>query len=130
MKFLLQPVRRADHAGRRHRLYVVTANSKVFAAGTFDFRAIADAVATGKPHGAARHRQRAVRRFHVRVRGQGPLWPFHRWLPGAAVEATPATAVPDDGGVDKVGTFGMLRYCLPLFPDAATYFRPSSSRWP
>ena len=32
--------------------------------------------------------------------------------------------------MDKVGTFGMLRYCLPLFPDAATYFRPSSSRWP
>ena len=26
--------------------------------------------------------------------------------------------------MDKVGTFGMLRYCLPLFPDAATYFRP------
>ena len=27
--------------------------------------------------------------------------------------------------MDKVGTFGMLRYCLPLFPDAATFFRPA-----
>ena len=56
---------------------------------------------------------------------KAPLWPFHRWLPDAAVESTPATAVLIMAVMDKVGTFGMLRYCLQLFPDASTYFRPS-----
>ena len=55
---------------------------------------------------------------------KAPLWPFHRWLPDAAVESTPASAVLMMAVVDKVGTFGMLRYCLQLFPDASTYFRP------
>ncbi|MCV7156525.1 NADH-quinone oxidoreductase subunit M [Mycolicibacterium brisbanense] len=55
---------------------------------------------------------------------KAPLWPFHTWLPGVATAAKPATAVLMMAIVDKVGTFGMLRYCLPLFPDAATYFRP------
>jgi NADH-quinone oxidoreductase subunit M len=55
---------------------------------------------------------------------KAPLWPFHRWLPDAAVEATPATAVLMMAVVDKVGTFGMLRYCLQLFPDAAKTFQP------
>ena len=55
---------------------------------------------------------------------KAPLWPFHRWLPDAAVESTPATAVLMMAVVDKVGTFGMLRYCLQLFPDASMTFRP------
>jgi NADH-quinone oxidoreductase subunit M len=55
---------------------------------------------------------------------KAPLWPFHRWLPDAAVESTPATAVLMMAVVDKVGTFGMLRYCLQLFPDASVTFRP------
>ena len=55
---------------------------------------------------------------------KAPLWPFHRWLPDAAVEATPASAVLMMAIMDKVGTFGMLRYCLQLFPDSSTYFRP------
>ncbi|MGH3561188.1 MAG: NADH-quinone oxidoreductase subunit M, partial [Mycobacterium sp.] len=45
--------------------------------------------------------------------------------PDAAVEATPASAVLMMAVMDKVGTFGMLRYCLQLFPDASTYFRPA-----
>uniref|UniRef100_UPI003B3BD310 NADH-quinone oxidoreductase subunit M n=1 Tax=Mycolicibacter arupensis TaxID=342002 RepID=UPI003B3BD310 len=56
---------------------------------------------------------------------KAPLWPLHRWLPDAAVESTPATAVLMMAVMDKVGTFGMLRYCLQLFPDASTYFRPA-----
>ncbi|WP_046320485.1 NADH-quinone oxidoreductase subunit M [Mycobacterium sp. UM_Kg1] len=56
---------------------------------------------------------------------KAPLWPLHRWLPDAAVESTPATAVLMMAVMDKVGTFGMLRYCLQLFPDASTYFRPT-----
>ncbi|PRC53363.1 NADH-quinone oxidoreductase subunit M, partial [Mycobacterium sp. ITM-2017-0098] len=55
---------------------------------------------------------------------KAPLWPFHRWLPDAAVEATPASAVLMMAIMDKVGTFGMIRYCLPLFPDSAQFFSP------
>ena len=55
---------------------------------------------------------------------KAPLWPFHTWLPGAAVESTPATAVLMMAVVDKVGTFGMLRYCLQLFPEPSKTFAP------
>ncbi len=55
---------------------------------------------------------------------KAPLWPLHTWLPGAAVESTPATAVLMMAVMDKVGTFGMLRYCLEMFPDAARWFAP------
>ena len=55
---------------------------------------------------------------------KAPLWPFHTWLPGAAVAATPASAVLMMAVVDKVGTFAMLRYSLPLFPDAAQTAAP------
>ncbi len=49
---------------------------------------------------------------------KAPLWPLHGWLPDAAVRTTPVAAVLMMAVVDKVGTFGMLRYCLQLFPDA------------
>jgi NADH-quinone oxidoreductase subunit M len=55
---------------------------------------------------------------------KAPLWPLHRWLPDAAVEATPASAVLMMAIMDKVGTFGMIRYCLTLFPDSAKFFSP------
>ncbi|MCV7347806.1 NADH-quinone oxidoreductase subunit M [Mycolicibacterium rhodesiae] len=105
-------------------LYVVTSASKVFEAGTFDFRAIADAVATGKFTMSPGIANALFAGFMFAFAVKAPLWPFHRWLPDAAVQATPASAVLMMAVMDKVGTFGMLRYCLPLFPDSATYFRP------
>jgi len=105
-------------------LYVVTSASKAFDAGTFDFRAITDAVATGKFVLQPGIANVLFLGFMFAFAVKAPLWPFHRWLPGAAVEATPASAVLMMAVMDKVGTFGMLRYCLPLFPDSATYFRP------
>ncbi len=105
-------------------LYVVTSASKAFDAGTFDFQAIAEAVSTGKfvlQPGVA---NALFLGFMFAFAVKAPLWPFHRWLPGAAVEATPASAVLMMAVMDKVGTFGMLRYCLPLFPDSAILFRP------
>jgi len=105
-------------------LYVVTANSKAFDGGTFDFRGIADAVADGRfvIQPAVAHAIFLGFLFAFAVKA--PLWPLHRWLPDAAVQATPASAVLMMAVMDKVGTFGMLRYCLPLFPDSATLFRP------
>ena len=45
--------------------------------------------------------------------------PFHTWLPDAGAEAPTGGAVLLVGVLDKVGTFGFLRYCIPLFPDAS-----------
>ncbi|HEV7173060.1 NADH-quinone oxidoreductase subunit M, partial [Pedococcus sp.] len=55
---------------------------------------------------------------------KAPMWPVHTWLPDAATEARPATAVLLVGVLDKVGTFGFLRYCLGLFPHASHWFTP------
>ncbi len=53
---------------------------------------------------------------------KAPLWPFHTWLPDAAASAQPGDAVLMVGVMDKIGTFGMIRYCLGLFPGASHYF--------
>ncbi|CAN5839192.1 NADH-quinone oxidoreductase subunit M [soil metagenome] len=105
-------------------LYVVTANSGAFASGTFDFRAIVDAVSGGRLRVNPAIMNALFLGFLFAFAVKAPLWPFHTWLPGAAVESTPVTAVLMMAVVDKVGTFGMLRYCLQLFPDASTLFRP------
>jgi NADH-quinone oxidoreductase subunit M len=105
-------------------LYVVTAGSDAFEGGTFDFRAIAAAVANGQLGVDPTVLNALFLGFMFAFAVKAPLWPFHRWLPDAAVEATPATAVLMMAVVDKVGTFGMLRYCLQLFPDASMTFRP------
>jgi NADH-quinone oxidoreductase subunit M len=62
--------------------------------------------------------------FFIAFAIKAPLWPFHTWLPDAATAAQPGAAVLLVGVLDKVGTFGMLRYCLDLFPAAAHYFTP------
>ncbi len=105
-------------------LYVATATSDAFVGGTFDVRAIGDAVSSGQltiPPAAA-HALFGGFLFAFAIKA--PLWPLHRWLPDAAVHATPATAVLMMAVMDKVGTFGMLRYCLPLFPNSAIQFGP------
>lgn len=105
-------------------LYVVTASSDAFAAGTFDFREIVTAVSSGEFAVNPAVMNLLFLGFMFAFAVKAPLWPFHRWLPDAAVEATPASAVLMMAVMDKVGTFGMLRYCLQLFPDASTYFQP------
>ncbi len=58
--------------------------------------------------------------FAVKV----PLFPFHTWLPDAHVEAPTAGSVILAGVLLKMGTYGFLRFCLPLFPDASLSFGP------
>ncbi len=62
--------------------------------------------------------------FFVAFAIKAPLWPFHTWLPDAAAAAQPGDAVLMIGVMDKLGTFGMIRYCLLLFPAASHYFTP------
>ncbi len=53
-----------------------------------------------------------------------PLFPFHTWLPDAHVEAPTSGSVILAGVLLKMGTYGMLRFCAPLFPEAFAYFAP------
>jgi NADH-quinone oxidoreductase subunit M len=62
--------------------------------------------------------------FFIAFAIKAPLWPFHTWLPDAADSATTGTSVLLLGVLDKVGTFGMIRYCLTLFPHATRTFTP------
>jgi NADH-quinone oxidoreductase subunit M len=62
--------------------------------------------------------------FFIAFAIKAPLWPLHTWLPDAAKSATPGTSVLLLGVLDKVGTFGMIRYCLTLFPNASKTFTP------
>ena len=62
--------------------------------------------------------------FFVAFAVKAPMWPVHTWLPDAATEARPATAVLLVGILDKVGTYGMIRFCLQLFPEASRWATP------
>jgi NADH-quinone oxidoreductase subunit M len=53
-----------------------------------------------------------------------PVFPFHTWLPDAHVEAPTAGSVILAGVLLKMGTYGFVRFALPLFPDAAVQFAP------
>ena len=63
--------------------------------------------------------------FFVAFAIKVPLFPFHTWLPDAHVEAPTAGSVILAGILLKMGTYGMIRFCLPLFPDAAHRFAPA-----
>ena len=54
-----------------------------------------------------------------------PLFPFHTWLPDAHVEAPTAGSVILAGVMLKMGTYGLVRFAFPLFPEAAAYFAPA-----
>jgi NADH-quinone oxidoreductase subunit M len=60
--------------------------------------------------------------FFVAFAIKVPLFPFHTWLPDAHVEAPTAGSVMLAGVLLKMGTYGMIRFCLPLFPDASRRF--------
>ncbi|MEU9834247.1 NADH-quinone oxidoreductase subunit M [Streptosporangium sp. NPDC048047] len=62
--------------------------------------------------------------FFIAFAVKAPLWPFHTWLPDAAAQAPAGAAVLLVGVLDKVGTYGMLRFCLELFPEASKFFTP------
>ncbi len=53
-----------------------------------------------------------------------PIFPLHTWLPDAHVEAPTAGSVILAGVLLKMGTYGLIRFCLPLFPAATYEFMP------
>ena len=62
--------------------------------------------------------------FFVAFAIKAPFFPFHTWLPDAGGAAPAGAAALLVGVLDKVGTFGILRYCLPLFPEASRWVAP------
>ncbi len=53
-----------------------------------------------------------------------PMFPFHTWLPAAHTEAPTAGSVLLASILLKMGTYGFLRFCLPIVPQASIYFAP------
>ena len=62
--------------------------------------------------------------FFVAFAVKVPLFPLHTWLPDAHVEAPTAGSVMLAGVLLKMGTYGMIRFCLPLFPEASRRAAP------
>jgi len=62
--------------------------------------------------------------FFIAFAVKAPMWPLHTWLPDAASEATPGTSVLLVSVLDKIGTFGMMRFCLGIFPEASQWATP------
>ena len=63
--------------------------------------------------------------FFVAFAIKAPMWPVHTWLPDAAAQSPSGVAVLLVGVLDKVGTFGMITLCLPLFPEASRWAAPA-----
>lgn len=55
---------------------------------------------------------------------KAPVWPLHTWLPDAYVEAPTPVTILLAGVLSKMGIYGLIRFCLPLFPDAVEVARP------
>ncbi len=91
--------------------------------GTFDLVRIIGAM-TSRPLLSPSAERWLFLAFFVAFAIKVPLFPFHTWLPDAHVEAPTAGSVILAGVLLKMGTYGMLRFCLPLFPHASRQFAP------
>jgi len=67
--------------------------------------------------------------FFLAFADQGSAVPLHTWLPDAHTEAPTAGSVILAGVMLKLGTYGILRFCLPLFPRPHTEWRSRSRFW-
>jgi NADH-quinone oxidoreductase subunit M len=63
--------------------------------------------------------------FFIAFAIKAPMFPVHTWLADTTEKATPGTSVLLVCILDKIGTFGMLRFCLGLLPDASQWATPA-----
>jgi NADH-quinone oxidoreductase subunit M len=87
--------------------------------GSFDFLVIRDQIASGGVAKFPAAAQWLFLGFFLAFAVKVPLFPFHTWLPDAHVEAPTAGSVLLAGVLLKMGTYGMLRFNLGLFPEQA-----------
>jgi NADH-quinone oxidoreductase subunit M len=94
------------------------------ATGTFDLVEIQRALQAGNLVLPAQTEMLLFLAFFVAFAIKVPLFPLHTWLPDAHVEAPTAGSVILAGVLLKMGTYGMMRFCLPLFPLASRKAAP------
>jgi NADH-quinone oxidoreductase subunit M len=92
--------------------------------GTFDYAVLQNLVAAGHFALSAREEMVLFLAFFVAFAVKVPLFPLHTWLPDAHVEAPTAGSVMLASVMLKMGTYGLLRFCVPLFPNAAHQSAP------
>jgi NADH-quinone oxidoreductase subunit M len=91
---------------------------------TFDLMAIQNLLQSGQVIIPANTELLLFGAFFLAFAIKVPLFPLHTWLPDAHTEAPTAGSVILAGVMLKLGTYGILRFCLPLFPDAAHRMAP------
>ncbi|HXY03623.1 MAG TPA: NADH-quinone oxidoreductase subunit M [Terriglobales bacterium] len=116
---------RRVYAAVKFFLYTIIASMFMLAAilwlyaktGTFDFASIQTAIQSGQVTGFVAAAPWLFAGFFVAFAVKVPLFPLHTWLPDAHVEAPTAGSVLLAGVLLKMGTYGMLRFNLGLFPE-------------
>jgi len=95
-------------------IYLYTA-----AGGTFDYQTILASIQNGGVGLSDTAQFWLFLAFFVAFAIKVPLFPLHTWLPDAHVEAPTAGSVMLASVMLKMGTYGLLRFCVPMFPTAA-----------
>src|SRR5436309_5834290 len=116
---------RRVYAAVKFFLYTMIASAFMLAAilwlyaktGSFDFTTIQNLARTGNIEGFTLAAPWLFVGFFIAFAVKVPLFPFHTWLPDAHVEAPTAGSVLLAGVLLKMGTYGMLRFNLGLFPE-------------
>ncbi|HQU84086.1 MAG TPA: NADH-quinone oxidoreductase subunit M [Pyrinomonadaceae bacterium] len=93
--------------------------AKVAGAGTFDYVVLMNSMQTGKLVLAGNVGTLLFLAFALAFSIKVPLFPFHTWLPDAHTEAPTAGSVILAAVLLKMGTYGIMRFCFTLFPEAA-----------
>jgi NADH-quinone oxidoreductase subunit M len=106
-------------------LYNATGIATNWTAPTFDLPIIQLMLQNGSIALSSRTEMLLFLAFFVAFAIKVPLFPLHTWLPDAHVEAPTAGSVMLAGVLLKMGTYGMIRFCLPLFPEASR----RAARW-
>ncbi len=88
-------------------------------AGTFDYDVILSGLASGKLALSHTEETFLFLAFFVAFAIKVPIFPLHTWLPDAHVEAPAAGSLMLASVMLKMGTYGLMRFCLPMFPTAA-----------
>jgi NADH-quinone oxidoreductase subunit M len=92
--------------------------------GTFDYVLVRDAILSGQVVLGPTTQGLLFLAFVIAFAVKVPLFPVHTWLPDAHTEAPTGGSVFLAGVLLKMGTFGLLRYALPLFPEATVSYAP------
>jgi len=91
---------------------------------TFSYPVIVDMLSSGRLTFTSQEQMLLFLAFFVAFAIKVPLFPLHTWLPDAHVEAPTAGSIMLASVMLKMGTYGILHFCLPLFPVAARQCAP------